>query len=177
MRTLHRAAFAGALLAAALRPGVARADDAGNCTTLAQAAAAGLAARLAADDQTIQAPQDITTLSCLDGFFNGVGLNVITNLLDPTALLGSVEGKVCAAAQNVWQSYTSGAQCGVTVSGFNVGFGGLGGGTFCPKLTFGGGGPTIGSVGAGLGNGQGGLSLTGTGVPPTGYTLPAGVGY
>ena len=158
----------------------AHADDTSGCTTLAQAGAAGLAARLAADDQTIKSPQSVTTLSCLDDFFNGVGLNVITNLLDPTSLLTSIKGKICSAVQSTWQNFIGGAQCGLTVTGFNVGFGGfggLGGGSFCPKLSFGGGGSSIGSIGAGLGGGQSGQFLSGTGVPPTGYPLPTGTNY
>jgi hypothetical protein len=60
----------------------------------------------------------------------------------------------------------------LTITGFNLGFGGLGGGLSCPKLTFGGGGPTIGTLGAGVGtNGSGtGLYITGNAMYPTGYT-------
>ena len=57
-----------------------------------------------------------------------------------------------------------------------LGFGGLGGGTFCPKLTFGGGGAAIGSVGVGVGNNGGGLYMNGKAQGPTGYPLPSGVG-
>ena len=176
---IPRVGVATAALAASLAclGGPARADDASNCTTLVQAAASGMAARVAADDQTITAPASVTTLTCLDNFFNGVGLNVVTNLLDPTSLLTSVEGKICSTLQSTWQNTIGGAQCGLTVTGFDVGFGGLGGGTFCPKLTFGGGGAALGSVGTGLAAGQTGLSITGTGVPPTGYTLPTGTNF
>ena len=167
-------AIAGVLL---VSPLAASADDTAGCTTLANASAAGLANTIAADDQTIKPPQSVTTLSCLDNFFNGVGLNVITNLLDPSSLLTTVEGRICAAVQSEWQSVIGSVQCGLTVTGFNVGFGGLGGGTFCPRLSFGGGGSTIGSIGTGLGGGQTGQFLSGTGVPPTGYTLPAGTNY
>ena len=170
-----RSIAAVCLLSIAVAVGPAAAQD--SCVVLADAAAAGLAARIAADDQTIRPPQSVTTLSCLDNFFNGVGLNVITNLLDPTSLLTSVQGKICAAVQQTWQSFIGSAQCGLTVTGFNVGFGGLGGGVFCPRLSFGGGGAPIGSVGTGLSGGQTGISITGTGVPPTGYTLPTGVNY
>ena len=87
-----------------LAPSLARADDGAGCTVLAQAAASGLAARIAADDQTIKPPQSVTTLSCLNNFFNGIGLNVLTNLLDPTSLLNSVEGKICSYATSAWQA-------------------------------------------------------------------------
>ena len=66
------------------------------------------------------------------------------------------------------------AACGLTVTGFNLGFGGLGGGLSCPKLSFGGGGPPISTFGLGVGtNGSGsGLYVNGNGMAPTGYTLP-----
>ena len=151
-------------------------DDTAGCTALAQAAAAGMSARVNADDQSIRPPQSVTQLSCLDNFFNGVGLNVLTNLLDPTSLLNSVEGKICSTVQSAWQSAIGSAQCGLTVTGFNIGFGGLGGGTFCPKLSFGGGGAAIGSVGVGVGSNGGGLYINGKAQGPTGYTLPSGNG-
>ena len=164
------ASVAVSLLAVA--PSLARADDGTGCTVLAQAAASGLAARISADDQTIKPPKSVTALTCLDNFFNGVGLNVLTNLLDPTSLLNSVEGKICALATSAWQSTIGSGQCGLTITGFNVGFGGLGGGSFCPKLTLGGGGAAIGSVTTGLSAGSSRLYVTGAGLPPTGYTLP-----
>lgn len=149
-------------------------DNTTGCTALAQAATAGMAARIAADDQSIKAPQSVTQLTCLSNFFNGVGLNVLTNLLDPTTLLKAVEGQICSAVQNAWQSQIGAAQCGLTVTGFNIGFGGLGGGMFCPKLTFGGGGTAIGGIGTGVGTSSGGGSyyINGKAVGPTGYTLP-----
>lgn len=146
------------------------------CTDLANAAAAGLAATVQADNQTITQPQSVTNLTCLGNFFNGAGLNVVSNLLNPTALLTSVEGKICSAVQSAWQGALGSVQCGLTVTGFNMGFGGLGGGTFCPKLSFGGGGTPIGTLGLGTGtNGQRGLYISGQGVPPSGYTLPSSI--
>ena len=143
------------------------------CTDLADAAAAGMAATIQADNQSITQPQSVTNLSCLGNFFNGTGLNVITNLLNPTALLNSVEGKICQAAQSAWQSAIGSIQCGLTVTGFNLGFGGLGSGNFCPKLSFGGGGTPIGAMSIGTGtNGQSGLYISGQGMPPSGYTMP-----
>ncbi len=178
MTTLCNNLMAGvAVSLLALAPSLARADDGTGCTVLAQAAASGLAARISADDQTIKPPKSVTALTCLDNFFNGVGLNVLTNLLDPTSLLNSVEGKICALATSAWQSTIGSGQCGLTITGFNVGFGGLGGGSFCPKLTFGGGGAAIGSVTTGLSAGSSGMYLTGAGLPPTGYTLPSLSGY
>jgi len=154
-------------------------DNTTGCTALAQAAAAGMAAQIAADDQSIKAPQSVTQLTCLSNFFNGVGLNVLTNLLDPTSLLKAVEGQICSTVQSAWQSAIGSAQCGLTVTGFNIGFGGLGGGTFCPKLTFGGGGTAIGGIGTSVGNGStaGSYYLNGKAVGPTGYILPTTGGY
>ena len=62
-----------------------------------QAAANGTTARIQADDNTIKPPESVTTLSCLNNFFSGTGLNVVTNLLNPTNLLQNVEGQICQA--------------------------------------------------------------------------------
>jgi len=171
--------YVGMAIAAmiAIAPTGVRADDGTGCAVLAQAAASGLAARIAADDKTIKPPQSVTALSCLDNFFSGVGLNVITNLLDPTSLLDSVQGKICSAATSAWQSALGSIQCGLTLTGFDVGFGGLGGGTFCPKLSFGGGGAALGSIGTGLSAGTSGIYMKGAGLPPTGYALPNPLNY
>jgi hypothetical protein len=136
-----------------------------------------MAATVQADNQSITQPQSVTNLSCLGNFFNGSGLNLITNLLDPTALLNSVEGKICQAAQSAWRSAIGSIQCGITITGFNLGFGGLGGGNFCPTLSFGGGGTPIGTMSLGTGsNGQSGLYISGQGTPPSGYTMPSTIG-
>jgi hypothetical protein len=142
------------------------------CTAITQAAANGITARVGADDQTINPPLSVTTMTCLGNFFNGTGLNVITNLLNPTNLLNAVEMQICNLVKSEWTSLIGGAQCGLTLTGFNFGFGGLGGGLSCPKLSFGGGGPPIGSVNLGIGSGSG-LYLHGQGMAPTGYTPPA----
>ena len=148
----------------------ARADENAGCTALAQASAAGLAAAMSADDQTIKAPQSVTELSCLNNFFSGIGLNVITSLLDPTQLLKNVEGQICNSVNSAWQSAIGSAQCGLTVTGFNTNFGlNLGGGTFCPKLSFGGGGPSLGSIGT-ASAGTTGLYVNGSTQLPTGYS-------
>ena len=141
------------------------------CAAITQAAVNGATARIQADNSNIQAPQSVTNLTCLNNFFNGVGLNVITNLLNPGNLLQAVEGQICQAVQQSWSQLIGPAQCGLTLTGFNLGFGGLGGGLSCPKLSFGGGGPPITTLGIGP-NGSGGLYINGTATPPTGYTLP-----
>ena len=116
------------------------------CASLVQAAANGLNTRIAEDQQTITTPKSVTQLTCLNGFFSGTGLNLITNLLNPTTLLQAVEGQLCSAVTQEWQSIVGSSQCGLTLTGFNLGFGGLGGGLTCPKLSFGGGGPPIGGA-------------------------------
>ncbi len=169
--TLRRAAAGVLVFMMNTSPfGNARADENAGCTALAQASAAGLAAAVSADDQTIKAPQSVTELSCLNNFFSGIGLNVITSLLDPTQLLKNVEGQICNSVNSAWQSAIGSAQCGLTVTGFNTNFGlDLGGGTFCPKLSFGGGGTSLGSIGT-TAAGNTGLYLNGTTQLPTGYS-------
>jgi hypothetical protein len=140
------------------------------CALVNQAAANGMTTRIQADDSTIKPPTSVTRLTCLDNFFNGVGLNLVTNLLNPGNLLQAVEGQICTLLQSTWNSWLGSAQCGLTISGFNLGFGGLGGGLSCPQLSFGAGGPPIASVGLGTGSGSG-LYIQGQGLAPTGYTL------
>jgi hypothetical protein len=94
------------------------------CSAITQAAANGMTARIQADDNSINPPQSVTSLSCLDNFFNGTGLNLVTNLLNPTNLLQAVEGQICNAVKQEWNSLVGSAQCGLTITGFNLGFGG-----------------------------------------------------
>jgi hypothetical protein len=143
------------------------------CAAITQAGANGMTSRVQADDTTINPPKSVTSLSCLNNFFSGVGLNLITNLLNPSNLLQAVEGQICQAVKQEWNSLLGSAQCGLTITGFNLGFGGLGGGLSCPKLSFGGGGPPIGTIGIGVGGSGRGLYINGTGTGPSGYTLPA----
>jgi hypothetical protein len=143
------------------------------CTAITQAATNGMNARIQADDSNINPPQSVTKLTCLNNFFNGIGLNLITNLLNPATLLQTVEGQICNLVQQTWTSLLGKAQCGLTITGFNLGFGGLGGGLSCPQLSFGGGGPAIGTIRLGTGASGSGLYINGTGTAPTGYTLPS----
>ena len=141
------------------------------CTAITQAAANGITARVGADDQRIKQPMSVTGLTCLSNFFNGIGLNVVTNLLNPATLLNAVEMQICQLVKSEWNALVGQAQCGLTLTGFNFGFGGLGGGLSCPKLSFGGGGPPLGSLGVGTGRGSG-LYLKGYGMAPSGYPIP-----
>lgn len=144
-----------------------------SCSAITQAAADAVANRIQADDNSIRQPMSVKNLTCLDGFFNGFGLNLIANVLDPTALLSNVEGKICAMVRSTLTSLTGSAQCGLTITGFNLGFGsGFGGGSFCPKLSFGGGGPAWGTFGVGSpATGGGGFTVNGAAVAPTGYPI------
>ena len=85
------------------------------CTTITQAAANGLAARIQADDNDINPPKSVTQLTCLTNFFNGSGLDLISTLLDPTTLLTTVEGKICSLVQQTWNSLLGKVQCGRTI--------------------------------------------------------------
>lgn len=141
------------------------------CATLAQAGADAATAQIAAEDQTIQAPQSVRNLTCLDSFFNGTGLDVLVNLANFGNLVGALQGQLCAAVTNAWRSTLGNAQCGLTVSGFNLGFGagGLGGGNFCPRLHIGGNGSQLANIGIGAGGGQTGFYLNGVQQLPSGY--------
>ncbi len=157
-------------------PALAQTTGSAGCAVLTQAAADGANSRVRADANTIKQPTSVHALTCLDNILNGVGLDVITNILNPTTLLNAIRGQICNAITSTWAAMTSGESCGLTISGFNLGIGGLGGGLSCPRLSFGGGGPPLATFGLGAGGAYGtggGLYINGTGMNPTGYTLPA----
>jgi hypothetical protein len=178
MRTMPMA-LAALLASASLTPAAAQTSTgSAGCATLYQTAADAATNRIAADDQNIAQPQSVTQLTCLDSFFKGTGLNVVTNLLNPTQLLNAIEGQICKAISQAWQSSLGSKQCGITITGFKTGtfnLGALGSGLSCPKLSFGGGGPPIGTIGIG-GSNSGKLYVTGNGIAPTGYSLPTSMG-
>lgn len=158
-------------------PAVAATDSgSANCALVTQTAASGIASRIQSDDKNISVPQSVTSLSCLGNFFNGIGLNVVTNLLNPANLVAAIEGKICAAVTSTWQSMIGSVQCGLTITGFDLGFGGFGGGNFCPQLSFGGGGPTWGTVGLNGSASGGGVLINGSSMAPSGYSVPANAG-
>ena len=178
MRTLVAAALTSALAILPLTvPSNGFAQNASgsgseNCTAITQGAATAVASRIQSDDSTIRQPISVKSLTCLDGFFNGFGLNLIANMLDPSTLLANVEGKICSLVKSTLSSLTGSALCGLTITGFNLGFGGLGGGSFCPKLSLGGGGPTWATFGAGsVATGGGRFTVNGAAAAPTGYTV------
>ena len=141
-----------AVALAAASPAIAQTTGSESCTTLIQSAANAASSRVSADDTDIPKPQSVKTFTCLDKFFNGAGLNVVVNLLNPTTLLNAVESEICNKLTSIWNSTIGKAQCGITLTGFKMGFLGgstLGGGLSCPKISIGGGGPTIMSIGVG----------------------------
>ena len=172
-----RALFLAAALIAA-SPAIAQTTGSESCTTLVQTAGNAASSRVSADDTDIPKPQSVKNFTCLDKFFNGTGLNVVMNILNPTTLLQAVETQICSKLTSIWNSTIGKAQCGITLTGFKMGFLGgstLGGGLSCPKISIGGGGPTIMSIGVG-GTGSGKLSVTGNAVAPTGYSITSLLG-
>ena len=139
------------------------------CAALAQAGVDAATAQIATEDQIIQPPQSVRGLTCLDGFFNGTGLDVLVNFTNPGNLIGAIQGQLCAAVTNAWRSTLGTVQCGLSVSGFDLGFGSLGGGSFCPRLNIGGNGSQLANFGVGTGGGQTGFYLNGTQQLPSGY--------
>ncbi|MFT8802438.1 MAG: hypothetical protein ABF812_10660 [Gluconobacter cerinus] len=146
------------------------------CAALTQAAATAVNERVQANDAYEKQPDSVNGLSCLSNFFNGTGLNLITNGLDPAALLQAVEGQiggqVCQAAQAAWGNAMGSTQCGLSLSGVNLGLGfGSSSGLMCPSLSFGGGGPPIATAFAGTSSGTTDLYINGSPQLPTGYSL------
>ena len=167
---------AGAL--AFVSPAIAQTTGSETCTTITQSAANAATSRVNADDTDIPKPQSVKNFTCLDKFFNGTGLNVVANLLSPTTLLNSIESQICNKLTQVWSQTIGKAQCGITLTGFQMGFLGgstLGGGLSCPKISIGGGGPTLMSIGVGPTN-SGKLTVTGNAVAPTGYSITSLLG-
>ena len=134
MSIIRTLLVAGAL--AFVSPAIAQTTGSETCTTITQSAANAAASRVSADDTDIPKPQSVKNFTCLDNFFNGAGLNVVANLLDPTTLLNSIESQICNKLTQVWSQTIGKAQCGITLTGFQMGFLGgstLGGGLSCRK--------------------------------------------
>lgn len=176
--TRRAAALVLAVAAVALPVRIALAQASPGCEDLTRAAAAGMELRIAADDEQIQPPVSVRDLTCMDFFFNGDIFNVMTDF--EGALVGMLTSAAMSAACNLareaWNATLGNIQCGITLQGFNIGFGGsLGGGNFCPVLALGGGGATLGS--ATLSAGARSAPYTPVSpMAPTGYpvTLPNG---
>ena len=141
------------------------------CQALVQAAATGAAAQMKADDYLIQMPQSVTKFTCLDSFYNGTGMDLVSDGLDPAAIARKVAGKICSQVSAAWSSMQGSAECGLTLTGPDTNFDlGLGSGTVCPTVNFGGGGDTListGTNGTGTNHWDVGSALQ----LPNGYTL------
>jgi len=99
---------AGAL--AFVSPAIAQTTGSETCTTITQSAANAATSRVNADDTDIPKPQTVKNFTCLDKFFNGTGLNVVANLLNPTTLLNSIESQICNKLTQVWSQTIGKAQ-------------------------------------------------------------------
>lgn len=153
-----------------LSTGVASAASEG-CQALVQAAATGAAAQMKADDALIHQPESVTKFTCLDSFFNGVGLDMLTSGLDVSSIAQSTMGKICSEVSSAWSSMEGSAECGLTLTGPDNNFDlGLGSGTVCPTLSFGGGGDTLINSGTN-GSGSNNWDVDGSMQLPSGYSL------
>jgi len=176
MKSVHPLILAAVLASSA--PAMAQSVGSAGCAAITQAASNAVATRISVDDQSISPPTSVKSLSCLDNFFKGVGLNVVTNLLNPQSLLQSIQTQICNKITSAWSQSLGSMQCGITLTGLKLGFLGgstSGGGISCPKLSFGGGGPPIARIGVGANN-SGGLYMTGNAVAPTGYPITSLLG-
>lgn len=124
-----------------------------------------------ADDALIRQPESVTKFTCLDSFFSGVGLDMLTSGLDVSSIVQSTMGKICSEVSSAWSSMEGSAECGLTLTGpdnnFNLG---LGSGSVCPTLSFGGGGDTLINSGTN-GSGTSNWDVNGSTQLPDGYTL------
>ncbi|MBB4200211.1 hypothetical protein CCR94_02280 [Rhodoblastus sphagnicola] len=176
MKRTQLVIFAAALALSA--PASAQTAGSAGCAAITQAASNAIATRISVDDQNITQPTSVKSLSCLDNFFKGAGLNVVTNLLNPQNLLQSIQTQICNKINSLWNQTLGSTQCGITLTGLKLGFLGgstSGGGISCPKLSFGGGGPPIARIGTGTNN-SGGLYMSGNAVAPTGYPITSLLG-
>lgn len=154
---------ASAIAFFSLAPAVYAAQSEG-CTALLQAGADATSGRIRMEDSIIKQPISVRNLTCLGDLF-GNGLNILTSLTDPSALLGNLANQFCAAVRDAWNAEISSVtSCGLTVTGLNFGLGNLGGGNFCGTLTIGGGGAPLTTLGIG-----GGTYIPSYQQRPTGY--------
>lgn len=152
-----------------LQSSPAMADNSG-CQALIQAAATGKAAQIKTDDALIRQPESVTKFTCLGNFFNGIGLDILTNGLNIASIARAAMGKVCDELATAWDSLESAAQCGLNVSSFNDFNLGLGTGSICPTLNFGGGGDSL--INSGLTtSGQSNFNVDGRTQLPDGYSM------
>lgn len=154
-------------------PPARAATSTAGCQTLIQAAATGLAAQIKSDDATIKQPESVTKFTCLGNFFSGMGLDVLTSGLDIASIAQAAMGKICSELTSAWDSLQGTAQCGLSVTGLDNNFSlGLGSGSFCPSLSFGGGGDSLISSSTNT-SGSTHWDTTGETQLPDGYSIEA----
>lgn len=121
------------------------------CNNLAKSAASQIETRIKADNISVPQPQSVFSLSCLNGFFSGAGINIFSNVINPANIVKQITSKICSAVDETWQSVSgSMTQCGLTASIPDIGFNGinLGFGSLCSgNVNVGGNGTQVGSVG------------------------------
>lgn len=146
----RRVALLASTAAAVLLPvHVALAQSSPGCDDLQRAAAAGMEMRIAADDAQIAPPMSVRELTCMSFFFDGDIFNVVTDFGGYLVgmLTEAAFREACNLARQAWDATLGNIQCGITLQGLGIGFGGsLGGGNFCPVVSLGGNGPTIASA-------------------------------
>ena len=116
------------------------------CEMIQRSAQEGMALRVAADDEQIAMPQSVMQLTCMDFFYNGNIFNVLIDF--EGALIGFLTQAAfqaaCGLARQAWDATIGQIQCGITITGMSIGFGGsLAGGSFCPNVVIGGNGPVL----------------------------------
>lgn len=156
-------ALAAGLLCAVSIGSTAYAQSAG-CTALIQAGTDAIAEQIRIEEGTIKQPTSVRELTCLGSFFGG-GLSLLASLTDFSSLASELGGRLCTAVKSAWDATLGTASCGLTLTGYNLGFG-LGGGNLCGRLTIGGGGSVLGNFGVGAG---GGTYYAPTVARPAGY--------
>ena len=84
-------------------------------------------------------------------------------------ILMQIVSQICAALDNYWDEVLAQLHCGISVSGIGIGLPGLGGGLIC-QFHFGGGGPTLVNLNAGIGADGGGyyIPVMADGIDPYG---------
>ena len=129
----------------------ARAQSA-DCAALIQAGQDAVVEQIRLEETTIKQPTSVRDLTCLGNFFGG-GLNLLTSLTDFGALANQFSGQICSAIRSAWDATLGSVNCGLMVTGPQLGFGMPGGGNLCGRLNIGGGGNVLANFGVGAGGG------------------------
>ena len=147
-----RAATAAALFAVTVGIGTPARAQSADCAALIQAGQDAVIEQIRLEETTIKQPTSVRDLTCLGNFFGG-GLNLLTSLTDFGALANQFSGQICSAIRGAWDATLGSANCGLMVTGPQLGFGMPGGGNLCGRLNIGGGGNVLANFGVGTGGG------------------------